>query len=194
MDKKAIIAGLVVIILLFAGFSLHRKQQTRIQTLNDEVSQLQEKSASLKEEKEMLESKEAKAKELHTVENQDSNAEVDSFVNDYLEAMYNYSNNTDRNEALKPFVTATYNQFVESFGTTDSVVPFESKLNNVDIYRTSESMVLVRINYSFKVADNDKVDYDLLLTLEVEKGAIGGYLVNKQFTESIQKQNQQKVW
>lgn len=189
MMKKIIIA--VVATLLLGGYfwvnsytKMLDEKELKIETLKKEV-------AKLTLENNNQESVVEASKEI-TTEETSVNEEFENFITDFINGMYDYNSNAERNENIKPLVTTDYYDLLKQYDSSTTSI---SKLKDVYFYKlTNDSQAIVRVKYTYAIGETKPNEFDLLVTLKVIKDSNGGYQVETQQNESIQYQTQQKVW
>lgn len=111
--------------------------------------------------------------------------ELKQFITDYLEVMFTYGSNAERNKSVRPFASDKYFEFINLY---NSDTPIQSTFIDSKIYEISEdgSRVVVRITYSYGVVDITPNKYEMLVSLSISKNSAGAYQIVSQENEVIQ--------
>lgn len=204
MGKTKIIVLVTFILACGLGYAAYRHQQVvSISTVDKRLEVLKEENKALKLQKEQLEeeqsdliqesvdsSKNTNFVKEETVPNQE---ELKQFITDYLEVMFTYGSNAERNKAVRPFASDKYFDFINQY---NSDAPIQSTFIDSKIYEISEdgSRAVVRLTYSYGVVDVTPNKYEMLVSLSISKTSDGAYQIESQENEVIQYQTQTKEW
>ena len=109
----------------------------------------------------------------------------------YLEVMFTYGSNAERNIAVRPFASDKYFDFINQY---NSDTPIQSAYIDSKIYEISEdgSRAVVRLTYSYGIVDITPNKYEMLVSLSISKNSKGAYQIDSQENEVIQYQTQTK--
>ena len=195
---------LVTIIFSFVlGFVFFREQMTKTTKEDNRIEVLKKENVALKLQKEQLEEEQSElineavdsSENSSSVkeENSPNQEELKKFITDYLEVMFTYGSNAERNKAVRPFASDKYFDFINQY---NSDTPIQSTYIDSKIYEISEdcSRAVVRLTYSYRVVDVTPNKYEMLLSLSISKNSAGDYQIESQENEVIQYQTQTKEW
>lgn len=128
-----------------------------------------------------------------TEENSPNQEGLKKFIIDYLEAMFTYGSNAERNKAVRPFASDKYFDFINQY---NSVTPIQSTYIDSKIYEISEdgSRAVVRLTYSYGIVAVTPNKYEMLVSLSISKNSSEAYQIDSQENEVIQYQTQTKEW
>lgn len=189
MMKKVIIA--VAAILLLGGYFWVNSYTKKLDEKELKIETLKKEVAKLTLENNNQESAVEESKEITTGETA-VNEDFENFITEFINGMYDYNSNAERNENIKTLVTTDYYDLLKQYDSSTTSI---SKLKDVYFYKlTNESQAIVRVKYTYAIGEAKPNEFDLLVTLKVVKDFSGGYQVETQQNESIQYQTQQKVW
>lgn len=188
MMKKVITT--VAAILLLGGYfwvnSYTKKldeKELKIETLKKEVAKLTLENNN--QESEVKESKEIKTGETAV------NEDFENFVTDFINGMYDYNSNAERNENIKTLVTTGYYDLLKQYDSSTTSI---SKLKDVYFYKlTNENQAIVRVKYTYAIGESKPNEFDLLVTLKIVENSSGGYQIESQQNESIKYQTQKMM-
>ncbi|WP_413480052.1 hypothetical protein [Carnobacterium maltaromaticum] len=172
------------------------KEDNRIEVLKKENVALKLQKEQLEEEQSELINEAVDSSENSSSvkeENSPNQEELKKFITDYLEVMFTYGSNAERNKAVRPFASDKYFDFINQY---NSDTPIQSTYIDSKIYEISEdcSRAVVRLTYSYRVVDVTPNKYEMLLSLSISKNSAGDYQIESQENEVIQYQTQTKEW
>ncbi|WP_145988704.1 hypothetical protein [Carnobacterium maltaromaticum] len=135
------------------------------------------------------------SKNTNSVKEEDTpnQEELKQFINDYLEVMFTYGSNAERNKTARPFASDKYFDFINQY---NSDTPIQSTYIDSKIYEISEDgrRAVARLTYSYGVVDVTPNKYEMLVSLSISKNSSGAYQIESQENEVIQYQTQTKGW
>ncbi|MFS7393272.1 hypothetical protein AB6888_10510 [Carnobacterium maltaromaticum] len=188
MMKKIITA--VAAILLLGGYFWVNSYTKKLDEKELKIETLKKEVAKLTLEKNNQESSVEESKEIITGETA-VNEDFENFITDFINGMYDYNSNAERNENIKTLVTTNYYDLLKQYDSSTTSI---SKLKDVYFYKlTNESQAIVRVKYTYAIGEAKPNEFDLLVTLKVIKDSSGSYQVETQQNESIQYQMQRKM-
>lgn len=208
MDNRVKMMTFVVLLALIIacgiGLVSYTKQQAvSVSGVDKRIEKLKKENDALKLQKEQLEEEPSEIinEAVDSSENSSSVKEENSpnqeglkkFITDYLEVMFTYGSNAERNKAVRPFASDKYFDFINQY---NSDTPIQSTFIDSKIYEISEdgSRAVVRLTYSYGVVDVTPNKYEMLVSLSISKNSSGAYQVDSQENEVIQYQTQKKEW
>lgn len=205
-DRLKTFKIIIVVTIIFSfilGFVIFGKQTTKPSTEGNRIEVLKKENDALKLQKEQLEEEQSESinEAVDSSENTSSvteeaspnQEELKQFITDYLEVMFTYGSNAERNKAVKPFVSDKYFDFINQY---NSDTPIQSTYIDSKIYEISEdgSRTVVRLTYSYGVVNEIPNKYELLVSVSISKNSSGAYQIDSQENEVIQYQTQTKAW
>lgn len=195
---------LVTIIFSFTlGFIFFKEQMTKTTKEDNRIEVLKKENDALKLQKEQLEEEQSELinEAVYSSENSSSVKEENSpnqeelkkFITDYLEVMFTYGSNAERNIAVRPFTSDKYFDFINQYNSDTQI---QSTYIDSKIYEISEdgSRAVVRLTYSYGIVDVTPNKYEILVSLSISKNYSGAYQIDSQENEIIQYQTQTKKW
>lgn len=208
MDNRVKMMTFVVLLALIIacgiGLVSYTKQQAvSVSGVDKRIEKLKKENDALKLQKEQLEEEQSEIinEAVDSSENSSSVKEENSpnqeglkkFITDYLEVMFTYGSNAERNKAVRPFASDKYFDFINQY---NSDTPIQSTFIDSKIYEISEdgSRAVVRLTYSYGVVDVTPNKYEMLVSLSISKNSSGAYQIDSQENEVIQYQTQKKEW
>lgn len=208
MDNRVKMMTFVVLLALIIGFgiglvSYTKQQAVSVSGVDKRIEKLKKENHALKLQKEQLEEEQSElineavdsSENSSSVkeENSPNQEELKKFITDYLEVMFTYGSNAERNKAVRPFASDKYFDFINQY---NSDTPIQSTFIDSKIYEISEdgSRAVVRLTYSYGVVDVTPNKYEMLVSLSISKNSSGAYQIDSQENEVIQYQTQTKEW
>lgn len=208
MDNRVKMMTFVVLLALIIGcgiglVSYTKQQAVSVSGIDKRIEKLKKENDALRLQKEQLEEEQSElineavdssgnssSIKEETSPNQE---ELKQFITDYLEVMFTYGSNAERNKAVRPFASDKYFEFINQY---NSDTPIQSTFIDSKIYEISEdeSRAVVRLTYSYGVVDVTPNKYEILVNLSISKNSHGAYQIDSQENEVIQYQTQKKVW
>ncbi|MFS7398061.1 hypothetical protein [Carnobacterium maltaromaticum] len=195
---------LTIIIGCGIGLNSYRKQQVvSVSKIDKRIEKLTKENDALKLQKEQLEEEQSElineavdsSENSSPVkeENSPNQEELKKFITEYLEVMFTYGSNAERNKAVRPFASDKYFDFINQY---NSVTPIQSTYIDSKIYEILEdgSRAVVRLTYSYGIVDVTPNKYEMLVSLSISKNSSGAYQIDSQENEVIQYQTQTKEW
>ena len=196
-----LILVVTLIIVCIIGFVQH--QAASMSTIDKRIEKLKKENNALKIQKENLKEEQSELinEAVDSSENTSSikeettpnQEELKQFITDYLEVMFTYGSNAERNKAVRPFASDKYFDFINQY---NSDTPIQSTYIDSKIYEISEdgSRAVVRLTYSYGIVDVTPNKYEMLVSLSISKNSSGAYQIDSQENEVIQYQTQTKEW
>lgn len=168
MMKKVITA--VAAILLLGGYFWVNSYTKKLDEKELKIETLKKEVAKLTLEKNNQESAVEESKEITQGETT-VNEDFEIFVTDFINGMYDYNSNAERNENIKTLVTTDYYDLLKQYDSSTTSI---SKLKDVYFYKlTNESQAIVRVKYTYAIGEAKPNEFDMLVTLKVVKDSSG---------------------
>ncbi|MCC4312124.1 hypothetical protein [Carnobacterium maltaromaticum] len=206
MENRVKMMTFVVLLALIIGcgiglVSYTKQQAVSVSGIDKRIDKLKKENDALKLQKEQLEEEQSELinetvnssenSSLVKEENSPNQEELKKFITDYLEVMFTYGSNAERNKAVIPFASDKYFDFINQY---NSDTPIQSAYIDSKIYEISEdgSRAVVRLTYSYGIVDITPNKYEMLVSLSISKNSKGAYQIDSQENEVIQYQTQTK--
>ena len=206
MDNRVKMMTFVVLLALIIGcgiglVSYTKQQAVSVSGIDKRIEKLKKENDALKLQKEQLEEEQSELineavdssgnTSSVTEENSPNQEGLKKFITDYLEAMFSYGSNTERNKAVRPFASDKYFEFINQY---NSDTPIQSTFIDSKVYEISEdgSKAVIRLTYSYGMVDAIPNKYEMLVSLSISKNSVGTYQIESQENEVIQYQTQTK--
>ncbi|WP_157456408.1 hypothetical protein [Carnobacterium maltaromaticum] len=205
-DRLKTFKIIIVVTIIFSfilGFVIFGQQTTKPSTEDNRIEVLKKENDALKLQKEQLEQEQSELinEAVDSSENNSSikeettpnQEELKQFIADYLEVMFTYGSNAERNKAVRPFASDKYFDFINQY---NSDTPIQSTYIDSKIYEISEdgSRAVVRLTYSYGIVDVTPNKYEMLVSLSISQNSTGAYQIDSQENEVIEYQTQTKEW
>ncbi|MEF9936803.1 hypothetical protein [Carnobacterium sp.] len=183
--------------------SYTKQQAVSVSGIDKRIEKLKKENDALKLQKEQLEEEQSElvneavdsSENSSSVkeENSPNQEELKKFITDYLEVLFTYGSNAERNKAVRPFASDKYFEFIDQY---NSDTPIQSTFIDSKIYEISEggNRAVVRVTYSYGVVDVTPNKYEMLVNLSINQKSTGVYQIDSQENEVIQYQTQTKGW
>lgn len=208
MENRVKMMTFVVLLALVIGcgiglVSYTKQQAVSVSGIDKRIDKLKKENDALKLQKEQLEEEQSELinEAVYSSENSSSVKEENSpnqeelkkFITDYLEVMFTYGSNAERNIAVRPFTSDKYFDFINQYNSDTQI---QSTYIDSKIYEISEdgSRAVVRLTYSYGIVDVTPNKYEMLVSLSISKNYSGAYQIDSQENEVIQYQTQTKEW